>query len=250
MKDLAGRIVMVTGGASGIGKATVERFAEEGAQVIVADLNCEGARSVADGVGGRSIALNVTDPASVEAAVTFAVETFGRLDVLINNAGVESARALIHEATLENWHRVIDVNLAGVFHGMKYGLAQMMRQGGGTIVNISSIAGLVGVGGLSAYAAAKAGVSNLTRSAAIEYGPHGIRVNAVAPTAVLTPMIERMAGDGFDPAAMADRFRTMNPLHGVVTAQDIAAAAAFLASGDARFISGVILPVDGGLTAQ
>ncbi|SEK05046.1 meso-butanediol dehydrogenase / (S,S)-butanediol dehydrogenase / diacetyl reductase [Sphingobium sp. AP50] len=251
MKNLSGKVVLVTGGASGLGKATVERFAAEGARVVVADLNAEGAQAVAAQFGGQAVRMNVADPGSVEEAISCTVESFGRLDVLVNNAGIESARALIHEATLENWRKVIDVNLTGVFYCMKYALGQLLRQGdGGNIVNISSIAGMVAVSGLPPYVAAKAGVSNLTREAAIEYGPHGIRVNAVAPTAVYTPLLQRMAGDAKEPAAVMDGLKTLSPLHGLAEPEDIAAAVAFLASDDARFISGVTLPVDGGFTAQ
>jgi meso-butanediol dehydrogenase / (S,S)-butanediol dehydrogenase / diacetyl reductase len=189
MKNLAGRVVLVTGAASGLGKAMAERFAEEGSKTIVADLNIEGADQVAAAIGGRPLRINVADAGSVEAGIAFAVETFGRLDVLVNNAGIESDRAPIEDYDLESWRRVIDVNLTGVFHGMKYGMAQLKRQGeGGNIVNIASIAGIVGLANLSPYVSAKAGVCNLTRSAAIEGGPHGIRVNAVAPTGVITPL--------------------------------------------------------------
>ncbi|MFB0875683.1 MULTISPECIES: SDR family NAD(P)-dependent oxidoreductase [unclassified Sphingobium] len=251
MKNLSGKVVLVTGGASGLGKATVARFAEEGSRVVVADLNVEGAQAVATQFGGRAVGMNVADPASVEQAISLAVESFGRLDVLVNNAGIESARALIHEATLENWRNVIDVNLTGVFYCMKYGLGQFVKQGdGGNIVNISSIAGMVAVSGLPPYVAAKAGVSNLTREAAIEYGPRGIRVNAVAPTAVYTPLLQRMSGASKQPSEVIDGLKGLSPLHGVAAPEDIAAAVAFLASDDARFISGVTLPVDGGFTAQ
>jgi len=251
VKNLAGRVVLVTGGASGLGKAMVERFVEEQAKVVVADLDGEGAATIASSIGCASVRMDVADPASVEGGVAFAVDAFGRLDIMVNNAGIESARAPTHESSLENWRKVIDVNLNGVYYGMKYGIAQMMKQGdGGNIVNISSIAGIVGVAGLPPYVAAKAGVSNLTRAAAIEYGAHGIRVNAVAPTAVNTPLFQRMAGASANTDAMMDRLKSLSPLHGIATAEDIAAAVAFLASDDARFISGVVLPVDGGLTAQ
>ena len=133
---------------------------------------------------------------------------------------------------------------------MKYALAQLMKQGGGgNVVNISPAAGLVGIPGLSSYVAAKAGVSNLTRAAAIEYGPYRIRVNAVAPTAVYTPLLQRMAGEA-DPDEVVENLKHLNPLYGVATVEDIAAAVAFLVSDDTRFISGVILPVDGGFTAR
>lgn len=251
MKDLGDKVVLVTGGASGLGRAMVERFAQEGARLVVADLDGEGAQRAAEEVGGTSVIMDVADPVSAERAVQTAVSHFGRLDILVNNAGIESERAPIHEASLENWQRVIDIDLTGVFHGMKFGLAQFLRQGdGGAIVNISSIAGLVAVEGLGSYVAAKAGVTNLTRAAALEYGPMGIRVNAVAPTAVYTPLYQRMAGPTRDHASIIEGLETLSPLRGQASPHDIAAAVAFLASADARFITGVTLPVDGGYTAR
>lgn len=251
VKNLSGRVVLVTGAASGLGKAMAERFAAEKAKVVVADVNASGAEAVADEIGGKWIRLDVADPDSAQAAVAFTVEAYGRLDILVNNAGVESARAPVHEATLENWHRVLDINLNGVFHCMKFGLAQMIKQGGGgNVVNISSIAGMVGITGLPSYVAAKSGVANLTRAAAVEYGPHGIRVNSVAPTAVYTPLFQRMAGADADPVSVKGGLKSLSPLVGIAEPEDIAAAVAFLASDDARFISGVVLPVDGAYTAR
>jgi meso-butanediol dehydrogenase / (S,S)-butanediol dehydrogenase / diacetyl reductase len=252
MKNLNGKAVVITGGASGLGKAMVERFAEEGSKVVVADINVEAGEQVAKTVGGSFVYIDVTDPASVEAAVAFAVSKHGRLDVMVNNAGIDSIQAPIHESTIENWQRVIDVDLSGVFYGMKYAIAQMLRQGGerGNIVNTSSTSGLVGFQLIPPYTAAKAGVSNLTREGAIEYGPHGIRVNAVAPTATLTKMVQKIIDADADPAAFKRYLETLNPLVGMPVPEDIAAAVAFLASDDARFISGVVLPVDGGFTAR
>jgi meso-butanediol dehydrogenase / (S,S)-butanediol dehydrogenase / diacetyl reductase len=251
MKNLSGKIVLVTGGASGLGKAIVERFVAEGCKVVLADVNAEAGPAVARSLAAAFIRADVADPAQVAAAVQFVVTNFGRLDVIVNNAGVESVQAPTHECTIENWHRVIDVNLSGVFYGMKYGIAQFLRQGGGgTVVNMSSVAGLTGYAAIPPYAAAKAGVSNLTRSGAVEYGTHSIRVNAVAPTAVATVLIERLIEQSPDPETLRKDLETMNPLLGMPTPEDVAAAVAFLASDDARFISGVILPVDGGYTAR
>jgi len=251
MKNLKGKAVIITGGASGLGKAMVERFAAEGSRVVVADMNVAAGKEVASSAGGYFAQVNVTDPASVEQAVAFCVDRLGRLDVMVNNAGIDSLQAPIHESTIENWQKVIDVDLSGVFYGMKYAIAQMLRQGGGgNVVNTSSTAGLVGFQLIPPYTAAKAGVSNLTREGAIEYGPHGIRVNAVAPTATLTKMVQGIIDADADPVAFKHYLETLNPMKGMPVPEDIAAAVAFLASDDARFISGVVLPVDGGYTAR
>lgn len=250
MKNLKDKIVLVTGGGAGFGKAIVERFVAEGSKAIVADIDERAGQATADAVAGHFVRTDVSDPASVEAAVAFAVATHGRLDIMVNNAGIESAQAPIHDCTMENWRRVLDINLSGVFYGMKFALAQFVKQGSGNIVNISSIAGIVACLNLPPYSAAKAGVSNLTREGALEYARMGIRVNAIAPTAVMTEMNERMRQVADDPDGFVGYLNSMNPMPGTPSADDIAAAAAFLASDDASFISGVILPIDGGYTAQ
>jgi meso-butanediol dehydrogenase / (S,S)-butanediol dehydrogenase / diacetyl reductase len=251
MKNLRGKVALVTGGASGLGKAMAERFAAEGSKVVIADVHAKAGEAVAAAVSGRFVRTDVTDPASVESAVAFAVAAFGRLDIMVNNAGIESLQAPMHECTIENWRKVIDVDLSGVFYGMKYGIAQFMRQGGGgSVVNTSSVAGIIGFHNIPPYTAAKAGVSNLTREGAVEYGPYNIRVNAVAPTAVLTDLNQRLIDSAPDPAAFKKYLETLNPLSGMPTPEDVAAAVVFLASDDARFISGAVLPVDGGYTAR
>jgi NAD(P)-dependent dehydrogenase (short-subunit alcohol dehydrogenase family) len=216
---------------------------------MVADIDAAAGQAVADSLAMPFVRVDVGDVASVEAAIAAAVARFGRLDILVNNAGIASARAPIHSSTLENWHRVINVNLNGVFYGMKFALAHFVEQGGGVIVNISSVAALVAFPDLPPYNAAKAGVSQLTREAAVEYARLGIRVNAVAPTAIMTPMNRKTALETDDPAAFERALTGMNPMPGTASPEDIAAAVAFLASDDARFISGVTLPVDGGYTS-
>lgn len=250
MRNLNGKTVLVTGGGAGIGEATVRRFVEEGAQVMVADINVPAGQAVADACRMPFMRVDVGDATSFEAAIAAAIQRFGRLDILVNNAGIASARAPIHASTLENWHRVININLNGVFYGMKYALAHFVEQGNGIIVNVSSIAALVAFPELPPYNAAKAGVSQLTREAAVEYAKLGIRVNAVAPTAVMTPMNLRTGIETGDPAGFEKLLTGMNPMPGTATADDIAAAVVFLASDDARFISGITLPVDGGYTAM
>ncbi|ATE65831.1 SDR family NAD(P)-dependent oxidoreductase [Rhizorhabdus dicambivorans] len=250
MKNLKDKIVLITGGGAGFGKAIAARFVAEGSKVVIADIDVKAGQTTADALGGHFIRTDVSDADSVQAAVAFTVETHGRLDVMVNNAGVESAQAPIHACSMENWNRVVAVNLNGVFYGMKYALAQFVKQGSGNIVNISSVGGMIAFPGLPAYSAAKGGVSNLTRGGALEYAAQGIRVNAIAPTAVMTEMNERMKRDAEDPEGFVAYLNAMNPMPGTPTAEDIAAAAAFLASDDAAFITGVILPIDGGFTAQ
>lgn len=250
MKNLKDKVVMVTGGVQGLGLAMVERFNEEGAKVAIADLQVERGEEVARSVDGAFIKMDVTSPDSVKAGIGKCVNEFGQLDVMVNNAGIESKQTPFHESDNENWQRVIDVDLSGVFYGMKYALEQMVKQDGGVIINTSSVAGLVGYPLIPPYTAAKAGVSNLTRQAAIEYGKSNIRVNAVAPTAVLTELVERYIERDENPEAAREMIMNHNPMPGIPVPADIAAAVAFLASDDARYISGVILPIDGAYTAQ
>ena len=251
MRKLKDKSVLVTGSAAGMGEAIARRFVDEGSRVLISDIDAERGQAVAKDLGMPFVGIDTGDAASVEAAVAAAVAAFGRLDVMVNNAGINSSVAPIHECTQENWDRVVRVNLNGVFYGMKYALQQFVPQKSGVIVSMASINGLVGCFGGPPYGAAKAGVVNLTREAAIEYAKYGIRANAVAPTAVWTPMNIHAAEDsGTSLKDMEDALNNLNPLPGMPTPEDIAAAIAFLASDDARFITGVTLPVDGGYTAQ
>ena len=251
MKNLAGKVVLVTGGASGIGEAIVKRFAEEGAKVCVADITDNAGIKVAEVVNGHYVHTDVSVPEAVEAAVAYAVEVGGRLDVIVNCAAIQPELKTIHESTAKYSDQVFDVNLKGVMYGMKYALVQFLEQGdGGNIINISSLAGLAALEGTGAYAAAKAGVGNLTQLAAVEYGKHGIRANAVAPTAVMTRLTQAYIDNSDDPVTTRKAIESYNPLIGMAQPEDIAAVVAFLASDDARFVSGVVLPVDGAYTAK
>ena len=251
MRNLEDKNVLVTGSGAGMGEAIARRFVEEGSRVLVTDIDVDRGQAVAKELDMPFVRIDTGDPESVESAVGAAVKAFGRLDVMVNNAGINSLVAPIHECTQENWDRVIRVNLNGVYYGMKYALQQFVPQKSGVIVSMASINGLVGCFGGPPYGAAKAGVVNLTREAAIEYAKFGIRANAVAPTAVWTPMnIKAAEISGTDLKDMEDALNNLNPLPGMPTPGDIAAAIAFLASDDARFITGVTLPVDGGYTAQ
>ncbi len=249
---LEGRVPVITAGGAGIGAATARRFAREGAHVVVADLSGRRAAAVAGEIvsgGGRAewLKMDAADPDGVQAAVRRAVDAFGRLDAMVNNAG-HAEVAPLDEITLEGWNRVLAVTLTGAFLGMKYCLPVMRRQGGGAIVNTASISGTAGDYGLSSYNAAKAGVINLTRSAAIENARHGIRVNCVCPGTIDTRAPELLGG------ARADEIRreqaAANPIARMGQADEIASAILFLASDEASFITGAAIVVDGGLTAH
>ena len=182
--------------------------------------------------------------------VADAVEHFGRLDVVFNNAGITGTQQILHEMDVANWDRVRAVNGDGVFYVMKYAIEAMLRTGGGSIVNTSSTAGLTGQLNISPYTFAKAGIIGLTRSAAIEYAKQNVRVNAIAPTVVWTPLVRVSPSTAPDPEAMRAAMEHYNPMPGIPTAEDVAAVVAFLASDDARWITGHTVPIDGGYVAQ
>jgi meso-butanediol dehydrogenase / (S,S)-butanediol dehydrogenase / diacetyl reductase len=248
---LENKVAIVTAGGSGIGAATVRRFAREGAAVVIADLSgsrAEQVRAEVTGAGGRAVALkmDVADPQAVEATIKLALDSFGRLDVLFNNAGMAEV-SLIHETTLESWERVMAVTLTGTFLGLKYAIPIMRRQGGGAVINTASISGIHGDYGMASYNAAKAGVINLTRTAALENAKHGIRVNCVCPGAINTRVAQILGKD------RADEFRRVmgaaHPIGRMGEADEIANTVTFLASDEASFITGASFVVDGGVTA-
>jgi NAD(P)-dependent dehydrogenase (short-subunit alcohol dehydrogenase family) len=250
---LEGKVALITGAGSGIGRATSRIFAREGAKLVLADVVEAGlaqTHAMIGDTGGESIFLkaDVSKPGDVESAVAKAVEKYGRLDCAFNNAGIEGQGGLTHECSEENWNRVIAINLTGVWLCMKAEIAQMLKQGGGgAIVNTSSGAGLVGVRGMPAYVAAKHGVAGLTRAAAIEYGGHNIRINAVCPGPIRTPMMERLLGKR--PEA-EQRFARGGPLKRLGEAEEIGEAVAWLCSNHASYVTGLPMPVDGGFLAQ
>jgi meso-butanediol dehydrogenase/(S,S)-butanediol dehydrogenase/diacetyl reductase len=248
---LEGKVAIVTAGGSGIGAATVRRFAREGAAVVLADLSGTRAEKIAGEVkatGGRAVCIKMdaADPEGVQAAIKLALDSYGRLDVMFNNAGMAEVAAL-EEMSLESWNRVLAVTLTSTFLGIKYSLPIMRRQGGGAIVNTASISGTRGDYGMSSYNAAKAGVINLTRSAALENAQDKIRVNCVCPGAINTRAAEILGKD------RADEFRriqaAVHPLGRMGEAEEIANTVLFLASDEASFITGEAIVVDGGLTA-
>lgn len=248
---LKDKVSLITGGGSGIGRATALLFASEGARVIVADYNAEGGERTLRAIkeaGGEAIfhAADVSNPGEVEALVNKAVETYGRLDCAFNNAGIEGQFSPTPECTLENWQRVIGINLSGVFYCMKYEIPHMLK-GGGSIVNTSSIAGLAGIANTSAYTAAKHGVAGLTKAAALEFASKGIRVNAVCPGFIRTPMVARVLDRGsFDEKAVIQT----HPINRLGTPEEIAEAVLWLSSDASSFVTGLPMPIDGAYLAQ
>jgi NAD(P)-dependent dehydrogenase (short-subunit alcohol dehydrogenase family) len=250
--DFTGRVAFVTGASSGMGLATVQAFADAGAAVVLADINHDTLVAVAgqltaDGHQVLGVECDVSDEDSVAAAVRATVDTYGRLDMAFNNAGIQVPPSDAADEPAEVFDRVNAINLRGVWACMKHELAQMRIQGSGAIVNCSSLGGLVGLPGRAAYHASKHGVLGLTRSAALQYAPRGIRINAVCPGTIETPMVSDMIAKGELDLAEAVANQPINRLG---RPEEIAASVLWLCSPGAGFVVGVALPVDGGYTAQ
>lgn len=254
--QLEGKVALITGAGSGIGRAAAQRFAAEGCTVAVVDMAASAAEETAGKIaadGGRALACpaNVTVDTEVRAAVARTVEAFGSLDMLYNNAGVNSSGS-VADATEEDWDRCFAVNVKGTFLCSRAAVAHLAASGSGAIVNQASVAALVGVPNFAAYCAAKGAVVALTRSMAIDLAPKGIRVNAICPGTVFTPLMEpmlRARGDGDMEVGLA-RTVVKYPIGRLGTPEEIASAALFLASPGASFLTGSILAADGGMTAQ
>lgn len=251
--QLQNKVAVVTGASSGIGRAAALGFAREGAKVVIADMNTDGShqtvRMIEDAGGVASfIRCDVSSSADVEAMVLKTVELYGSLDCAFNNAGIEGTSASIAEYPLDAWNRVIGVNLTGVFLCMKYEIEQMLKQGGGAIVNNASILGVVGFANASAYTAAKHGVLGLTKVAAMEYASKGIRVNSICPAFIATPMLER-AGITTNPE-MKGMLESMHPIKRMGRPEEIGDVAVWLCTDAASFVHGHGMLVDGGYVAQ
>ena len=249
-----GKVALVTGGASGIGRATALSFARQGAKLIIADMNAEGGQQTVHIItenGGEAtfVQVDVSKAIEVEAMISKAVETYGRLDCAHNNAGIGSRpRAPLHECTEETWDRVLAINLKSVWLCMKYEIIQMLKQGSGTIVNTASIMGLVGSwSGTAAYNASKHGVVGLTKTAALEYATAGIRVNAICPGYIQTPLIEEALTSN---PALEAQIVARHPVGRMGKPEEIAEAVVWLCSDAASFVTGHTMTADGGYVAQ
>lgn len=241
------KVAIVTGGASGIGEATVKAFVKEGAKVVIADYADTG-QSVSDQLNGEGydtlfVKTDVSNEEQVKALIEKTVDKYGKLDIMFANAGIADEAGL-HDIDLDKWTRTIDINLTGVFLSDKYAIEQMRKQGhGGAIINTGSVHSVAGKAGVTAYSASKGGVKLLTQTLGVTYGKEGIRVNAIAPGYIDTPLIAKAQGN------LRDELIKQHPMGRLGTSEEIAKAVLFLASDDASFISGTLLHIDGGYTA-
>ena len=252
MGQLDGKVALITGAGSGIGRASALVFAREGAKVALADIVVEGGEETVRMVkeaGGEAffIKADVSNAAEVEAMVNTVVETYGRIDCAYNNAGIEGQLASTDEYAEDMFDKVIGINLTGVWLCMKYELPHMLKQGSGAIVNTASGAGLIGVAGMSAYVASKHGVVGLTKTAALEYAKSGIRVNAVCPGLIQTPMVERITNGH---PQLGEALVAAEPIGRTGKPEEIAESVVWMCSDAASFVTGHAMSVDGGFVAQ
>jgi len=247
-----GKVALVTGGASGIGRVAAQALAREGASVLVSDVDIEGIRETVrliTAASGKAVftQTDVTKASEVKAMLAEVKRNFGKLDFALNNAGIDGDRARTADYSEETWTKVVDVNLTGVFLCMKYELPLLLENKGGVIINMSSVAGVTGFIGHAAYTASKHGVIGLTKTAALEYAKQGIRVNAICPCYTRTPMVERIVS--MDPG-LAEKLRSRIPMGRLGTPEEIAAAVIYLCSEAGSFINGHSLMMDGGIMAE
>lgn len=251
---LQDKVAVITGGNSGIGRATAILFAKEGAKVVIGARNPESGREVVDLIkkaGGKAafVKTDVAKESEVKNLVDFAARLYGRIDIMHNNAGVELAKP-VTETTSEELEGVLSVNLKGTFYGCKHVIPHMLKNGGGSIINTASVAGIVGSPNLAAYSASKGAVVLLTKEVALDYAKKGIRVNCVCPGAIDTPMIKRFVENAPNPEQVRKNLGEMHPIGRMGKPEEIANAVLFLAGDESSFITGHALIVDGGLTAQ
>jgi len=245
-----GKVAIVTGGTSGIGKATAIAFAEKGATVVIVDwIENEETLNLIKASGGEAIFVkcDVSKAIEVKAMVDKTIAAFGRIDYAFNNAGIEGTNAKTADCTEENWDKTIGVNLKGIWLCMKYEIPEILKQGKGVIINCASVAGLIGFGGLPAYVASKHGIIGLTKTTALEYAKQELRVNAVCPGVIQTPMIDRITGKIKE---TIEEFKGLEPIGRFGLPEEIANAVIWLCSDEASFVTGIAMPVDGGFVAQ
>jgi NAD(P)-dependent dehydrogenase (short-subunit alcohol dehydrogenase family) len=252
--DLKGRVALVTGAAMGIGKACAIALADAGASVVLADIDAAAGEAtcaalVSAGAQAVFVRADVTSLRDIEAAVEIGCSRFGGLDILVNNAAL-AIGGKVDEIDEDSWNTVLSTNLTSVWRGMKASIPAMKRRGGGSIVSMSSVQALTGFSGWAAYAAAKGGINALTQQAAVDLAPHKIRVNAVAPGTIMTPLNEKVFRDHPDPEALIRTWNEAHPLGRFGQPEEVAEAVLFLASDRASFITGTILRVDGGLLVK
>ena len=247
---LSNKIALITGAASGIGRATAEMFVKEGAKVIIADLHSDGAAAVAASLGASAIAVagDVSKPADAAAMVEVAVRSFGRLDVLVNNAGF-GRLGTVETTDIADWQAVLDVNLNGVFLCSRYAVPLLRSGGGGSIINLASTISVVGIPNRAAYVAAKGAVAALTRAMAIDHAKDGIRVNSIAPGVINSAYYDAMLKEVADPDAFIKGLNARSPVNRMGTSKEIASAIVFLASDESSFATGSMMTIDGGYTA-
>ncbi|MEM6854720.1 MAG: glucose 1-dehydrogenase [Planctomycetota bacterium] len=256
MGRLQDKVILITGGGSGIGRATAIMAAAEGAKVVIGNRNAERGEAVVaeiEAAGGQASFLktDVTQEADLEALVKLAVDTYGGLHGAFNNAGVEQDFTPLGDTTTEAYRFVMDINVLGVLLSMKHQGPAMIASGGGAIVNNASVAGMIGMGTIPVYIASKHAVLGLTKSAALEWGAQGVRVNAVSPGAIETPMVERFRGESAEQQAQVDEMmKTNHPIGRIGQPDEIASAVVYLLSDESSFVLGANLPIDGGFTAQ
>ncbi|WP_324721282.1 SDR family NAD(P)-dependent oxidoreductase [Salinimicrobium sp. HB62] len=246
---MEGKVVIITGAASGIGEATALLFGKEGAKVVVSDINIEAGKEVVNRIeksGGTAsfFKADVASAAENKSLVDFAIKTYGRLDVAVNNAGIGGEANKIVDMSLEGWHRVIDVNLHSIFYGMKYQIEAMLKTGQGSIVNISSILGSVGFEGSVGYVAAKHAAIGMTRNAALEYSSQNIRINAVGPAFIDTPLLDQIDDD------IKKQLISLHPIGRLGRSQEVAELILWLGSDKSSFATGAYYPIDGGYLAR